>query len=74
MSDYLPDCLLLEILCRELKDLDIHGKSEFFFLSRYTDSLVLLDGSSGATADPSIASESEEATELQPELGQTSGD
>ncbi|MCD9559861.1 hypothetical protein HAX54_018187 [Datura stramonium] len=59
---------------REFKDLDIHGRSEFFFLSKYDESLVLLDGSCGATADTSIASESEKATELQPELGQTSRD
>ncbi|MCD7465152.1 hypothetical protein HAX54_000697 [Datura stramonium] len=57
---------------REFKDLDIHGRSESFFLSKYVESLVLLDGSSGATADPSIAPESEEATELKPESGHTS--
>ncbi|MCD7473045.1 hypothetical protein HAX54_014623 [Datura stramonium] len=49
---------------REFKDLDIHGWSESFFLRKYVESLVLLDGSSGAKVDPSIASESEEATEL----------
>ncbi|MCE5167400.1 hypothetical protein HAX54_053388, partial [Datura stramonium] len=49
---------------KDFKDLDIHGRSESFFLSKYVESLVLLDGSSGATADPSIASESEESTEL----------
>ncbi|MCD7465154.1 hypothetical protein HAX54_000699 [Datura stramonium] len=54
---------------REFKDLDIQGRSESFFLCKYVESLVLLDGSNGATTDPSIASESEEATELQPELG-----
>ncbi|MCD9559865.1 hypothetical protein HAX54_018191 [Datura stramonium] len=53
---------------REFKDLDIQGRSESFFLCKYVESLVLLDGSNGATTDPSIASESEEATELQPEL------
>ncbi|MCD7473041.1 hypothetical protein HAX54_014619 [Datura stramonium] len=65
---------LFVTLCeiREFKDLDIHGRSESFFLSKYDESLVLLDGSCGATTDPSIASESEEATELQPKLGQTS--
>ncbi|MCD7473046.1 hypothetical protein HAX54_014624 [Datura stramonium] len=59
---------------REFKDLDIHGRSESFFLSKYDESLALLDGSCGATTDTSIASESEKATELQPELGQTSKD
>ncbi|MCD9559862.1 hypothetical protein HAX54_018188 [Datura stramonium] len=49
---------------REFKDLDIHGWRESFFLRKYVESLVLLDGSNGAKADPSIASESEEATEL----------
>ncbi|MCD7473040.1 hypothetical protein HAX54_014618 [Datura stramonium] len=49
---------------KDFKDLDIHGRSESFFLSKYVESLVLLDGSSGATADPSIAFESKESTEL----------
>lgn len=44
------------------KDLDIHGRCCSFFLSKYVESLVLLDRSSGATID---SSDSEEATELQ---------
>ncbi|MCD7465151.1 hypothetical protein HAX54_000696 [Datura stramonium] len=43
----------------ELYDLGIYGRGDSFFMRKYVESLVLLDGSSGATTDPSIASESE---------------
>ncbi|XP_059282473.1 F-box/kelch-repeat protein At3g23880-like [Lycium ferocissimum] len=46
---------------KEFKDLGIHGGKDSFFLSQYAESLVLLDGSSGAVSDPSVASDAEEA-------------
>ncbi|PHT43624.1 hypothetical protein CQW23_17649 [Capsicum baccatum] len=36
---------------RELKDLDIHGMYHSFFLRKYAESLMLLDGNSGAMTD-----------------------
>ncbi|KAM3301976.1 hypothetical protein P3S67_016478 [Capsicum chacoense] len=36
---------------RELKDLDIHGMYHSFFLRKYVESLMLLDGNSGAMTD-----------------------
>ncbi|PHT36668.1 hypothetical protein CQW23_24368 [Capsicum baccatum] len=56
---------------KEFKDLGIHGRKDSFFLGEYAESLVLLDGSSGATTDPSIASDSEEATGVHPQIQYT---
>lgn len=53
---------------KEFKDLGIHGGKKSFFSSEYAESLVLLDGSGGAAAEPSDASDSEEANGVPPQL------
>ncbi|XP_059285001.1 F-box/kelch-repeat protein At3g06240-like [Lycium ferocissimum] len=55
VMDYNGDLLSYNPESMEWKDLDIHGAFFSFFLSKYAESLVLLDGSSGATVDPSDA-------------------
>ncbi|PHT36667.1 hypothetical protein CQW23_24367 [Capsicum baccatum] len=52
---------------KEFKDLGIHGRKDSFFLGEYAESLVFLDGSSGATTYPSIVSDSEEANGVHPQ-------
>ncbi|MCD7465149.1 hypothetical protein HAX54_000694 [Datura stramonium] len=49
----------------EFYDLGIYGRADSFFMSKYIESLVLLDGRSGAIADPSIASESDSEEETE---------
>lgn len=61
VEKFVGDLLAYDPESNEFKDLGIHGGKDSFFVTEYAESLVLLDGSGGATTDPLIASDFEEA-------------
>ncbi|KAM3395668.1 F-box/kelch-repeat protein [Capsicum galapagoense] len=62
VEKFVGDLLSYDSESKEFKDLGIHGGKDSFFVSEYSESLVLLDGSGGDTTDPPIASDSERAS------------